>query len=265
MISKFCRSTRALARSGSIIQPTFSRIWSPYNAAFLRQFATKVQNCPNMGDSITEGVIVEWSKNVGEFCAVDDIVAIIETDKVSVEIRCEEAGTLTETFVDLEDTVEVGAKLFSIDTDGQPSAGGAAPPKQAEAPTTPATPEPAKASTPEPVKATPPPPKSTPAPAPTQAPKVVGQRSETRKPMSRMRQTIAKRLKESQDTAASLTTFNEIDMSNLMKMRKLYGEEFLKKHNVKLGFMSAFVMASVQALKDQPAVNASIVGDEAVY
>eukprot|EP00494_Astrolonche_serrata_P023358 UN23616 len=231
-----------------------------------------------MGDSITEGTLIEWAKGVGDYCEVDDIVAIVETDKVSVEIRAEEAGVIKEHFVGEEDTVEVGANLFKIDTSAAAPAGGGdaapakpkedtPPPKQEAAPT-PAAPK--QESTPPPKAPAPKAeaPKAKPPPAaPTALPTLGGgiTRNERRQPMSRMRLRIAERLKESQNTAASLTTFNEIDMTNLMKMRKLFGDEFLAKHGCKLGFMSAFMKASVQALKDQPSVNACIEGKEVVY
>jgi len=257
------RGSRNLLRHGSRIQPSLN------GSNALRQFVIKVQEVPGLGDSITEGVVVEWSKNVGDYAAVDDVVAIIETDKVSVEIRAEEAGKVTELFCAVEDTVEVGAKLFSVDTDAAAPAGGAAPAAKAAEPAAaaPSTPAPAAASTPAPAAAPAAAPAKAPAAPPTPpAPKpVAGSRGETRKPMSRMRQAIARNLKESQNTNASLTTFNEIDMTNVMKMRKLHGEEFLAKHGVKLGFMSTFVLAAVQALKDQPAVNAVIDGKEMVY
>lgn len=95
--------------------------------------------------------------------------------------------------------------------------------------------------------------------------KVAGSRGETRVKMSRMRQTIATRLKQSQNTAASLTTFNEIDMSSLMEFRKLYKDGVMKNEGVKLGFMSAFAKAACLALKEIPAANASIEGNEIVY
>jgi len=95
--------------------------------------------------------------------------------------------------------------------------------------------------------------------------KITGTRSETRVKMSRMRLKIAERLKEAQNTCAMLTTFNEIDMSNIIEFRKRYGEQFLKRHNMKLGFMSAFVKASACALVDNPIVNAVIDGNEIVY
>merc|ERR1719173_185685 len=161
------RGSRNLLRHGSRIQPSLN------GSNALRQFVIKVQEVPGLGDSITEGVVVEWSKNVGDYAAVDDIVAIIETDEVSVEIRAEEAGKVTELFCAVEDTVEVGAKLFSVDTD-------------AAAPSTPA---PAAASTPAPAAAPAAAPAKAPAAPPTPpVPKpVAGSRGETRKPMSRMR------------------------------------------------------------------------------
>lgn len=163
---------------------------------------------------------------------------------------------------------------MEIDTDGKAPEGGAAPKE--------ATPEPAAASTPAPEapKAAAPP---TPAAAPKQAsPKpagnstssqtakkapseITGTRVETRVKMSKMRQTISRRLKESQDTNALLTTFNEIDMGDYMDMRKEVQDAFQKKHGVKLGFMSAFMKASVAALKEQPVVNAVIDDGDMVY
>jgi 2-oxoglutarate dehydrogenase E2 component (dihydrolipoamide succinyltransferase) len=101
------------------------------------------------------------------------------------------------------------------------------------------------------------------APAPAAAP--AGERREERVKMTRLRQTIAKRLKDAQDTAALLTTFNDVDMSAVMSARETFKDAFEKKHGVKLGFMSFFAKAAVLALKDLPAVNAQIQGDEIVY
>lgn len=257
---------------GRFLRPAFhaTQFARPSTAmVFRRYFSEKMVVVPSMGDSITEGVLVEWTKNVGDYVYVDDIVAIVETDKVAVEIRAADAGLITKQLVELEGEVEVGSELFSVDTSASAPAGGAAP---AATPTPAAQPAASKpAETPKPAAAPAAAPAAKPASPPASAPSapaknvVEGLRTETRKPMSRMRQTIAKSLKESQNTAASLTTFNEIDMSNLMKMRKLYGEEFLAKHGCKLGFMSAFVKGVVQGLKDQPAVNAQIQGKEIVY
>jgi 2-oxoglutarate dehydrogenase E2 component (dihydrolipoamide succinyltransferase) len=101
--------------------------------------------------------------------------------------------------------------------------------------------------------------------APPAAPKAIGSRNETRVKMSRMRQTIASRLKQSQNTAATLTTFQEIDMSSAMEFRKKYKDQIMKEHGVKLGFMSIFGRASVMALREIPQANASIEGDQIVY
>merc|ERR1719233_2029925 len=203
-------------------------------------------NVPNMGDSISEGTIVELCFKSGDYVNVDDIVAIIETDKVSIDVRASSAGVIEDYHCGVDDTVEVGAKLVTINPDGQAPAGGAA--KPAAAPTPKAAPAAPKAPT----------------PAPSPAPKG-GSRTEKRVPMSRMRQRIAERLKEAQNTAACLTTFNEIDVSTFMTARKKYQEKFVAKHDVKLGLMSIFVKASCIALQDQPSVNAQIDGKEIIY
>merc|ERR1719357_238949 len=227
-------------------------------------------NVPNMGDSISEGTIVELSFKTGDYVNVDDIVAIIETDKVSIDVRASSGGIIEEYHCGVDDTVEVGAKLVTINPDGKAPAGGAA--KPAAEPTPAAAPTPTAAPTPAAPKAAAPAPKAapaapkaaTPAPPTSIAPKG-GSRAEKRVPMSRMRQRIAERLKEAQNTAACLTTFNEIDVSTFMNARKKYQEEFLAKHEVKLGLMSIFVKASCIALQDQPSVNAQIEGKEIIY
>merc|ERR1719233_1646986 len=150
-------------------------------------------NVPNMGDSISEGTIVEICFKKGEYVNVDDIVAIIETDKVSIDVRASSAGVIEDYHCGVDDTVEVGAKLVTINPDGQAPAGGAAKPAAAPTPT-PAAP---KTAAPTP-KAAPAAPKA-PTPAPSPAPKG-GSRGEKRVPMSRMRQRIAERLKEAQNT-----------------------------------------------------------------
>merc|ERR1719397_1717165 len=167
-------------------------------------------NVPNMGDSISEGTIVELCFKSGDYVNVDDIVAIIETDKVSIDVRASSAGVIVDYHCGVDDTVEVGAKLVTINPDGQAPAGGAAKPAAAPTPTPKAAPAAPKAPT----------------PAPSPAPKA-GSRGEKRVPMSRMRQRIAERLKEAQNTAACLTTFNEIDVSTFMNARKKYQEEFV--------------------------------------
>jgi len=253
---------------------------------------------PQMAESISEGTLKGWSKQVGDTVTADEEVATIETDKIDVQVNAPMSGTIVELLAAEEDTVTVGQDLFRI----EPGEGGASaaksegkseqkdtsaeekqdksePADQQVDKKAPTPPEPSK----EDKKATPPPkldegskepskkavkedkgsdksskPSSTPAPAP-------GSRGETRVKMNRMRLRIAERLKQSQNAAASLTTFNEIDMSALMEMRKKYKDDVLKTHDVKLGFMSAFARACCLALKEIPVANASIEGEEIVY
>ena len=216
---------------------------------------------PIMGDSVVEGTILEWEKEVGDYIAVDDIVVTIETDKVSVEVRSENAGTLTAQHAEEDETVDVGAQLYAMTLGG-------------EAPAAAATPEPAAAA--EPVAAaaaaapTPPPaaPKAAPAAAAAApagaAPLFFSGRNEERQKMSPLRKKVATVLKEGQNTAAMLTTFQEVDMSGLMSMRSKYKDEFEAVHGAKLGFLSPFIKAAasslitedfkvVNALMDQPA------------
>ena len=210
---------------------------------------------PSMGDSITEGTLVEWSKDVGDYCAVDDVVAVIETDKVSIDVRTDKAGTLEGTMADIDETVAVGAPLYSLKLGGDAPAVAEAPaaaaapvaaaPTPAAAAATPATPAPAAAAPPPPV-------------APPVVAATPGARTESRIKINRMRAAISKRLKESQNTAAALTTFNEVDMSGAMNLRKEYKDEFLETHGVKLGFMSIFSKACAEALQEVPAINAVI-------
>jgi len=231
---------------------------------------------PSMGDSISEGTVVEWVKNVGDAVAPDDVVVVLETDKVSVDVRSPQGGVLVKQLAVDQDTVSVGAPLFALDTSASPA------PAAAPAASTPLPPPPVEAAappSPPPEPVAPPPPKpaasapaSAPAPAPAPAkakpaPPVggatapvgaAGGRKETRVKMNRMRQRIAERLKSAQNTAAMLTTFQECDMGNVIDMRKAYKDEFEKKHGIKLGFMSAFVKASTAALQQIPAVNAYI-------
>ncbi|KAF9020249.1 2-oxoglutarate dehydrogenase complex E2 component, partial [Haplosporangium bisporale] len=194
---------------------------------------------------------------------------------VDVAVNSPKAGTIVELYAKEEDTVAVGADLFKLEL-GDAPAGGASESKKEEPKKEAPKKEEVKKEAPkkeapapkkeEPKKET----KATPAPAAKAASSepsapVAFSREERSVKMNRMRQTIAKRLKQSQENAASLTTFNEVDMSALMNLRNKYKDAVLKKHNVKLGFMSAFVKASCYALKELPAVNARIEGDSIVY
>ncbi|ORZ12361.1 dihydrolipoyllysine-residue succinyltransferase E2 component [Absidia repens] len=241
-----------------------------------RTYADKVVKVPQMAESISEGTLKQWMKQVGEFVAQDEEIATIETDKVDVTVNSPASGTIIELYAQEEDNVAVGGDFFKLELGDAPKEGSAPAPKKEESKQEEPKQEEAAAPAPEaPKQQEAPKQESKPAPAaaaPAAAPKqeeapakVYGNRNETRVKMNRMRLRIAERLKQSQDTAASLTTFNEIDMSALMALRKEYKDAVVKKHNVKFGFMSAFVKASAIALQELPAVNASIEGADLVY
>ncbi|CAB1436234.1 unnamed protein product [Pleuronectes platessa] len=235
---------------------------------------------PAFAESVTEGD-VRWEKAVGDSVSEDEVVCEIETDKTSVQVPAPVAGVIEELLIPDGEKVEAGTPLFKLRK-------GAVAPKAAEAPKAEA---PAAVAPPPPSAAAPPPPPSSVGPIPTTMPPVPpvpahamdikpvsaikptaahaapvaqaeggakGARTESRVKMNRMRLRIAQRLKEAQNTCAMLTTFNEVDMRNISEMRTSYKDAFLKKHNIKLGFMSAFVKAAAYALADQPAVNAVI-------
>ena len=233
-----------------------------------------------MGDSITEGTIVDMPVAPGDYVQPDEVVLILETDKVSIDVRASEGGALVEILGEIDDVVEVGSDLYRIDTDADAPESASAPMPEteqtltpsAETPQEPAPPAAAAAPPPAaPVAAQPAAPTAAapkaPPPAVAEAPVFMGQRTERRTKMSRMRQTVATRLKGAQNTAAMLTTFQECDMGNLMEMRKKYQDAFVAKHGIKLGFMSAFVLAATAALQEVPLVNAYIDDDtkEIVY
>lgn len=224
-----------------------------------------------MGDSITEGTIVDMPVAIGDYVNTDDVVVVLETDKVSVDVRAPFGGALTEIMGEVDDIVEVGSPLFRIDTaaDAPEASEGGPGPSEVSSEIEEAKPaaEAAAAAAPPP----PPPPKEEPKPPPApkkaavaaQAPPpstqvTLGSRQERRTKMSRMRQRVAARLKDAQNTAAMLTTFQECDMGALMELRNRHKDKFAEKHGVKLGFMSAFVLAATAALQEIPAVNAYI-------
>ncbi|XP_061898012.1 dihydrolipoyllysine-residue succinyltransferase component of 2-oxoglutarate dehydrogenase complex, mitochondrial [Entelurus aequoreus] len=233
---------------------------------------------PAFAESVTEGD-VRWEKAVGDTVSEDEVVCEIETDKTSVQVPSPASGVIEELLIPDGGKVEGGTPLFKL-RKGAGSPKAAESPK-AEAPVATAPPPPSAPAPPQsavgPIPTTMPPVPPVPAHAmdtkpvsaikPTAAPITMAAavdggakagRTESRVKMNRMRLRIAQRLKEAQDTCAMLTTFNEIDMSNISEMRKSYKDAFLKKHNIKLGFMSAFVKAAAYALTDQPAVNAVI-------
>jgi 2-oxoglutarate dehydrogenase E2 component (dihydrolipoamide succinyltransferase) len=255
---------------------------------------------PAMGESVTEATISKWFKKEGDTVKRDEPLLELETDKVTVEVPSPADGAIESINVQAGATVQVGALLGAI-AEGK---AGAAPAKpqaaKAEAPKPAAAPAPAPAapkadapampsakriseesgialasvagtgrdgrvtkgdmlgalsarsSAPQPAAAAPAGPRS-------------NEAREERVPMTRLRKTIALRLKESQNTAAMLTTFNEVDMTTVMGLRTAYKDTFEKKHGVKLGFMGFFTKAVVAALKELPNVNAEIEGDNIVY
>lgn len=257
---------------------------------------------PVLGESITEATVGEWLKQPGDTVAADEPIASLETDKVALEVPAPEAGTLSEHLVAVGDTVEVGAIIAKIEAGGGTASAAKATPAPTAAKAEPAadassiTLSPAvrrlvlehgvdpskikgtgkdgrltKDDVEQYVKNGAPAPlveKGTAKGAEIQAPAAAtatGGRNEERVRMTRLRQTVAKRLKEAQDTAALLTTFNNVDMTAVMETRSKYKELFAKKHGVKLGFMGFFAKAACLALKDVPSVNAQIDGDEIVY
>jgi len=255
----------------------------------------KIIVCPAFADSISEGDI-RWEKAVGDSVTEDEVICEIETDKTSVPVPSPAAGVIEELLVEDGSTVAPGAKLLKLKVGAggapaapKPAAAAAAPTPAAVAPPPPPPPPAAAAAAPIPATPPPPPPKpaapmaSRPPPAPMPprpmagaAPvvrlppadpttEIAGTRSEHRVKMNRMRLKIASRLKEAQNTNAMLTTFNELDMSNIMQLRKDNQDAFVKKHGIKMGFMSAFVKASAYALTKAPTVNAVIEGQEVIY
>lgn len=246
----------------------------PLMMQHVRNYADMVVKVPVMAESISEGTLKQFSKAIGDRVEVDEELATIETDKIDVSVNASEAGVIREFLANEEDTVVVGQDLVRIEVGAE----GEAKPAATEAPKeeskeskpaeTPAekpaaaAPKPAESKPEAPKPAAPSKPAAPAKAAPKQETSPLGSREERRVKMNRMRLRIAERLKQSQNTAASLTTFNEVDMSSIIEFRKLYKDEVLKKTGVKLGFMSAFTRASVLAMKDIPAVNASIEGPD---
>ncbi|MDX5358048.1 MAG: 2-oxoglutarate dehydrogenase complex dihydrolipoyllysine-residue succinyltransferase [Rhodobacterales bacterium] len=250
---------------------------------------------PALGESVTEATVATWFKKPGDAVAQDEILCELETDKVSLDVPAPAAGVLAEILAPDGTTVAANALLAMI----AEGAGAAAPAPKAEA-----APAPAPAAAPaakdvedapsakvamaeagisrdqvtgtgrdgrvmkEDVAAAVAAIKSAPAAAPAapRAPVAADDASrEERVKMTKLRQTIARRLKEAQNTAAMLTTYNEVDMSGIMDLRNEYKDAFEKKHGVKMGFMSFFVKACCHALKEVPEVNAEIDGTDIIY
>jgi 2-oxoglutarate dehydrogenase E2 component (dihydrolipoamide succinyltransferase) len=226
---------------------------------------------PPLAESITEGDIAAWLVKSGDRVEKDQAVLELETDKATVEIAAEASGTI-EILVAAGETVQIGTVVGWIAEDEAAAEAPSVAPEPEAKPAAKPTPEPAA---PEPVAAAPAPqpePVSKPAseptsPTPEPAPIAVqpdapGTRREK---MTRLRQRIAERMVEAQSTAAILTTFNEIDMTSVLELRKENQEDFEARHGVKLGFMSLFGRASILALRDFPELNAYIEGIDVVY
>ncbi|WP_299743973.1 2-oxoglutarate dehydrogenase complex dihydrolipoyllysine-residue succinyltransferase [uncultured Tateyamaria sp.] len=252
---------------------------------------------PTLGESVTEATVSTWFKAVGDSVAQDEMLCELETDKVSVEVPAPAAGVLAEITAPEGTTVDASAKLAVISSSGAAAAPVAASPEAAPAAAPAGTGRSDVENAPSAQKAmaeagisddqvtgtgrdgrvmkedvakavaaaaTAPAP-SAPVAAPRAPVAADDAAREERVKMTRLRQTIAKRLKDSQNTAAMLTTYNEVDMTEVMALRNEYKDLFLKKHGVKLGFMSFFTKACCHALKEVPEVNAEIDGTDIVY
>lgn len=259
---------------------------------------------PTLGESVAEATVGTWFKKAGDTVAADEILCELETDKVTVEVPSPAAGVLSEIVAKAGDTVEPGGLLGQI-AEGAAGAAAAKPaaapapakeaaPAPAAAPAAaatsmPAAPAAAKLMAENNVSAdqvdgsgkrgqvlkgdvlaaiakgvSAPAPAAVPAAARPASSEADGVREERVK-MTRLRQTIARRLKDAQNTAAMLTTYNEVDMKAVMDLRNKYKDIFEKKHGVKLGFMGFFTKAVTHALKEIPAVNAEIDGTDIIY
>ncbi len=250
---------------------------------------------PALGESVSEATIAKWYKKPGDAVRVDELLLELETEKVTLEVNAAAEGVLESIDVDEDATVEVGQIVGKIKAGAAPAV--AATPQQtaAPAPSPVATPAPAVAGKVDPAATMPPSvqkmvkennlsPSNIPGtgkdgrinkgdvlnalnnPGVVSAPSLEnGEKPVERVRMSRLRKTIAQRLKDSQNTAAILSTFNEIDMTNVIAMRKKHRDAFQEKHGIKLGFMSFFTKAVCSALKEVPSVNAEMEGDDIVY
>ncbi|MCK7548292.1 2-oxoglutarate dehydrogenase complex dihydrolipoyllysine-residue succinyltransferase [Marinobacter koreensis] len=257
---------------------------------------------PVFPESVAEGTVATWHKQPGEACSRDELIVDIETDKVVLEVVAPADGVIEEIVKGEGDTVESGEVIGKF-KEGAAGESKPADNKSAEKEEAPKQEEASQASSgdailspaarklaeennvdPNAVKGTGKDGRVTKEdvqsyvdgkksaapskPAATEMPEVnvaQGERPEKRVPMTRLRASIAKRLVEAQQTAAMLTTFNEVNMKPIMELRKQYQESFVKRHGIKLGFMSFFTKAATEALKRFPAVNASIDGNDMVY
>ena len=265
--------------------------------------ATEIR-VPALGESVTEATVGRWFKKAGEPVKADEPIVELETDKVTLEVNAPASGVLAEIAAQDGETVSAGALLGQIGdaASAPPSKAEAKPVPPSAAPAEPVSPAPAPMlapATPAPVPAPASPAAAKiaadhgldpaamegsgkrgqvlkgnvldyianpPAPAPSPPPSPASEEDrEERVPMTRLRQTIARRLKDAQNTAAMLTTFNEADMTEVMALRARYKDAFERKHGVKFGFMGLFVKACAGPLKEVPSVNAEIDGADIIY
>ncbi|WOH09166.1 hypothetical protein DCAR_0728621 [Daucus carota subsp. sativus] len=229
---------------------------------------------PYMGESITDGTIATFLRKPGDHVDIDEPIAQVETDKVTIDVASPESGIIKEFLAKEGDTVEPGTKIAIISKSSEGVthvAPSEKPPSKAASEPSPAPAEKekmdkqmpkAETTLPKDKPKVPSPPNSRSSPSEPQLPP---KERERRVPMTRLRKRVATRLKDSQNTFALLTTFNDVDMTNLMKLRSEYKDAFLEKHGVKLGLMSGFVKAAVSGLQNQPIINAVIDGDDIIY
>ncbi|KAF6168251.1 hypothetical protein GIB67_011636 [Kingdonia uniflora] len=239
---------------------------------------------PFMGESITDGTLAAFLKTEpGDSVKIDEAIAQVETDKVTIDVVSPEAGVIQKLVAKEGDTVEPGTKIAIISKSGdgvtQAAPSEEKPVKDVPKPSPPKEMEnvakdpkekenvakekfkPEAVAVKEKPKVRLPSPKISAATEPVLPPK----ERERRVPMTRLRKRVATRLKDSQNTFALLTTFNEVDMTNLMKLRSDYKDAFVEKHGVKLGLMSGFIKAACSGLQNQPIINAVIDGDDIIY
>ena len=227
---------------------------------------------PVLPESITEATVAAWHKKPGDYVELDDVIVEIETDKVVLEVPAEESGVLSEITAEEGETVSEQQVLGLIDDEADlgdtksSETGNKSEEKESASPASQSNePESQEKETQVEEKVTETPmesPKLSPEPI---SPKQTGNRMEERVPMTRIRKTIANKLHSATQNTAMLTTFNEVDMSEILSMRASYKEAFEKKYSIKLGFMSFFVKAAVESLKKFPTVNAYIDGEDIVY
>ena len=228
---------------------------------------------PVLPESITEATVAAWHKKPGDYVELDDVIVEIETDKVVLEVPAEEAGVLSEITAEEGETVSEQQVLGLIDDEAdsediqsKETQDQSEEKVEESSPIQNNEPEVIQENTAKEQDNTPDNREvvTEPTPAPSNS-KPIGNRMEERVPMTRIRKTIANKLHSATQNTAMLTTFNEVDMTEILSMRASYKEAFEKKYSVKLGFMSFFVKAAVESLKKFPTVNAYIDGEDIVY